>query len=143
MTRWSLFLQTLSLLHHFLGLYSAPPPARRAGRYARCVTPKLLSVSSKSSTWMCVTGEPCETESLMHGSAGGRRKSAPHGVTRRRPTLHHDAGGIGPTVELVISNAHAPVPVNGNGNGHHDEAEEPQQSLFSWAAGVVESQEVV
>ena len=51
-------------------------------------TPKLLSVSSKSSTWMCVTGEPCETESLMHGSAGGRRKSAPHGVTRRRPTLH-------------------------------------------------------
>jgi hypothetical protein len=22
MTRWSLFLQTLSLLHHFLGLYS-------------------------------------------------------------------------------------------------------------------------
>ena len=25
MTRWSLFLQTLSLLHHFLGLYSGPP----------------------------------------------------------------------------------------------------------------------
>ena len=24
----------------------------------------------------------------MHGSAGGRRESAPHGVTRRRPTLH-------------------------------------------------------
>ena len=24
MTRWSLFLQTLSLLHHFLGLYFAP-----------------------------------------------------------------------------------------------------------------------
>ena len=24
MTRWSLFLQTLSLLHHFLGLYSPP-----------------------------------------------------------------------------------------------------------------------
>ena len=24
----------------------------------------------------------------MHGSAGGRRKSAPHRVTRRRPTLH-------------------------------------------------------
>ena len=37
---------------------------------------------------MCVTGEPCETESLKHGSAGGRRKSAPHGVTPRRPTLH-------------------------------------------------------
>ena len=26
----------------------------------------------------------------MHGSAGGQRKSAPHGVTRRRPTLHGD-----------------------------------------------------
>ena len=25
MTRWSLFLQTLSLLHHFLGLYFGPP----------------------------------------------------------------------------------------------------------------------
>ena len=25
MTRWSLFLQTLSLLHHFLGLYHKPP----------------------------------------------------------------------------------------------------------------------
>ena len=32
MTRWSLFLQTLSLLHHFLGLYSErrqPPAAQR------------------------------------------------------------------------------------------------------------------
>ena len=27
MTRWSLFLQTLSLLHHFLGLYLRPPPS--------------------------------------------------------------------------------------------------------------------
>ena len=54
----------------------------------------------------------------------------------------HDA--IGPTVELVLDNGHVPVngnghtpaPVNGNGNGangHHDEAGEPQQSLFSWA----------
>ena len=58
---------------------------------------------------MCVTGEPCETESLMHGSAGGRRKSAPHGVTRRRPTLHDD-----------------------------DEADEPQRSLFSWAEFIAE-----
>ena len=32
MTRWSLFLQTPSLLHHFLGLYSVrlPPWASRA-----------------------------------------------------------------------------------------------------------------
>ena len=56
---------------------------------------------------------------------------------------HHEADDIGPTVELVLGNGrhangsgngHAPAPVNGNGtNGHHDEASEPQQSLFSWA----------
>ena len=67
---------------------------------------------------------------------------------------HHDAGGIGPTVELVLGNGHAangnghtPAPVNslprtgygGNGaNGHHDEAEEPQQTLFSWTEFMAE-----
>ena len=68
---------------------------------------------------------------------------------------HHDADGIGLTVELVVSdnghaangNGHAPVAVNspprtgygGNGaNGHHDEAEEPQQTLFSWAEFMAE-----
>ena len=35
-------------------------------------------------------------------------------------------------------NGHAPAPVNGNGNGHHDEATEPQQSLFSWAEFMAE-----
>ncbi len=57
---------------------------------------------------------------------------------------HHDAGDIGPTVELVPGgnghtangNGHAPVPVNGN--GHHEEADEPQQSLFSWAEFMAE-----
>ena len=57
---------------------------------------------------------------------------------------HHDAGGIGQSVELVLSgnghtangNGHAPAPVNGN--GHYDEAEEPQQSLFSWAEFMAE-----
>ena len=55
---------------------------------------------------------------------------------------HHD-DGIGPTVELVLSNGHA------NGNGHaaipangkgrlDDEADEPQQSLFSWAEFMAE-----
>ena len=46
---------------------------------------------------------------------------------------HHDPIGIGPTVELV--------PVNGshaNRNGHHDEAPEPQQTLFSWAEFMAE-----
>ena len=52
---------------------------------------------------------------------------------------HHDTIGIGPTVELFPANGHR---ANGNGhapanddgaNGHHDEAEEPQQTLFSWA----------
>ena len=32
----------------------------------------------------------------------------------------------------------AAVTVNGNGNGHHDEAAEPQQSLFSWAEFMAE-----
>ena len=55
----------------------------------------------------------------------------------------HAAVGIGPTVELALGNGHhpngnghAPAPVNGN--GHHDEAPEPQQSLFSWAEFMAE-----
>ena len=41
---------------------------------------------------------------------------------------HHDPSDLGPTVELL------PVPGNGKGNGSNgrrDEAEEPQQQLFS------------
>ena len=45
----------------------------------------------------------------------------------------HETIGIGPTVELVLGNGHHP-----NGNGHHDEAPEPQQSLFSWAEFMAE-----
>ena len=49
----------------------------------------------------------------------------------------HDA--IGPTVELVLGNGHAPVNGNGaNGNGHHDDADEPQRTLFSWAEFMAE-----
>ena len=51
---------------------------------------------------------------------------------------HREALSIGPTVELVPANGHAPAPVNGSGNGRHDEAEEPQQSLFSWAEFMAE-----
>ena len=64
----------------------------------------------------------------------------------------HGANIIGPTVELALGNCHkvngnghAAAPVNGNGhhangngNGHHDEAHEPQQSLFSWAEFMAE-----
>ena len=50
---------------------------------------------------------------------------------------HDDPFGIGPTVELAPVNGNAPVPVNGNGH-HDDEAEEPQQSLFSWAEFMAE-----
>ena len=57
----------------------------------------------------------------------------------------HETIGIGPTVELALGTSHhangngyAAVEVNGNGNGHHDEAEEPQQSLFSWAEFMAE-----
>ena len=45
----------------------------------------------------------------------------------------HGSDIFGPTVELVPANGHTP-----NGNGHHDEAEEPQQSLFSWAEFMAE-----
>ena len=47
---------------------------------------------------------------------------------------HHDLFGVGPTVELVPANGNTPV----NGNGHHEEAEEPQRSLFSWAEFMAE-----
>ena len=66
----------------------------------------------------------------------------------------HGSDVFGPTVELAPAsgfaanglprtgyggNGHAPVPVNGNGaNGRHDETEEPQQSLFSWAEFMAE-----
>ena len=46
---------------------------------------------------------------------------------------HHDAGGIGPMVELVLGNGQ-----HANGNGHSDEAPEPQQTLFSWAEFMAE-----
>ena len=55
------------------------------------------------------------------------------------PGYGHHANGNG--------NGHAAIPVNslprtgygGNGaNGHHDEAPEPQQSLFSWAEFMAE-----
>ena len=56
---------------------------------------------------------------------------------------HHDTIDIGATLELVPvnghkanGNGHAALTVNGN--GHHDETEEPQQSLFSWAEFMAE-----
>ena len=55
----------------------------------------------------------------------------------------HHANGIGPTVELVLGNGHAngnghaAIPANGNGR-LDDEADEPQQSLFSWAEFMAE-----
>ena len=59
---------------------------------------------------------------------------------------HHDLFGVGPTVELVPANGntpvngngHSPAPINGSGNGRQEEAEEPQQALFSWAEFVAE-----
>ncbi len=59
---------------------------------------------------------------------------------------HDDLFGIGLAVELASANGHAPANGNGhtpvpvNGNGHHDngEADEPQQSLFSWAEFMAE-----
>ena len=45
----------------------------------------------------------------------------------------HHAGGIGPTVELVLDTGQTI-----NGNGHSDEAPELQQTLFSWAEFMAE-----
>ena len=66
--------------------------------------------------WKLVEIEP-ETVSVNGNGANG----------------HRDAIDIGPTVELALGNGH-----HANGNGHHDEAPEPQQSLFSWAEFMAE-----
>ena len=71
------------------------------------------------------------------GAAGGRRlegrRSGAEAIAVNGNGYHDDL--LGPTVELVPANGHA----NGNGaNGHHDEAPEPQQSLFSWAEFMAE-----
>ena len=58
----------------------------------------------------------------------------------------HHADGIGPTLDLILGtgqtangNGHMPVPVDGIGtNGRHDEASEPQQTMFSWAEFMAE-----
>ena len=50
---------------------------------------------------------------------------------------HHDADGIGPTVELVVGNANGRA-VSANGADSHEEAPEPQQSRFSWAEFMAE-----
>ena len=69
------------------------------------------------------------------GVAGGRRlEGRPDWIEPKTVGVngngHHDAIGIGPTVELVLDsgrhsngNGHAVIPANGN--GHHDEALEP------------------
>ena len=53
---------------------------------------------------------------------------------------HQDGFDIGPTVELVPANGngHSPVPINGSCNDHHEKADEPQQTLFSWAEFMAE-----
>ena len=57
----------------------------------------------------------------------------------------HDLFGIGPTVELVPADGHAPgngsghAPATVNGDGHHDgDTDEPQQMVFSWAEFMAE-----
>ena len=46
---------------------------------------------------------------------------------------HPEAIDLGPSVEPVLGNGR-----HANGNGHHDEAEETQPSLFSWAEFMTE-----
>ena len=69
---------------------------------------------------------------------------AGHGVEPETVSVngngHADLFGIRPTVKLVPANGHAnSLPCTGyGGNGYHDEAPEPQQSLFSWAEFMAE-----
>ena len=75
---------------------------------------------------------------------------AGHGVEPEAVAVNGNGHGhgsdiFGPSVELAPAkshangNGHTPAPVNG-ANGHHDdsEADEPQQSLFSWAEFMAE-----
>ena len=89
-----------------------------------------------------------EAEELLVDDGWKVVEVEPEAVNRNGNAHHTNGNGhdaIGPTVELVLGNGrhangngHAPAPVNGNGNGHHDEAPEPQQSLFSWAEFMAE-----
>ena len=46
---------------------------------------------------------------------------------------------VEPEAIAVSGNGHEPAPINGNGtNGHNDEADGPEQSLFSWAEFMAE-----
>ena len=104
-----------------------------------------------------VSGEEAETETVEEAFAGAREAEAaaeeylvddgwkpvvvePDTVAANgNGNGRHDPFGIGPTVELVLDNGHAPAPANGNGsNGNHKGAEAPQQSLFSWAEFMAE-----
>ena len=58
-------------------------------------------------------------------TAGRRSRSSLRSSRRTR----NGTNGIGPSVELVL----------GNGNGRHDDADGPQQSLFSWAEFLAEN----
>ena len=54
--------------------------------------------------------------------------------SNRRPATATTTTASSRPVELILGNGRLPV----NGNGHHDEASEPQQSLFSWAEFMAE-----
>ena len=81
--------------------------------------------------WKAVEVEPEVVEVHANGANGNNA----NGVG---PSFELLLGGIGHAEAVVNGNGkgHAAVPVNGN--GHHDEAPEPQQSLFSWAEFMAE-----
>jgi len=88
--------------------------------------------------WKLVEVKP---ESIGMNGNGHHANSLPR--TGYGGNGHDDLFGVGPTVELVPVNS---LPrtgcgghkANGNGNGHREEAEEPQQTLFSWAEFMAE-----
>ena len=51
MTRWSLFLQTLSLLHHFLGLYSSDVVDQPAAKVAEVQDQRERQAPAEDYRW--------------------------------------------------------------------------------------------
>ena len=75
MTRWSLFLQTLSLLHHFLGLYSSDVAFEAADDLGLChPLPGARGILKK-----CVTGQAVYPLSEQDGLKAQERRYTAYG----------------------------------------------------------------
>jgi len=95
---------------------------------------KLVAKALQSS--LAVEGELPENGLAAYGDDGWRAAATEPEVATVNGNGatgdgHHEAIGLGPSVEPVLGNGQHAAPLNGN--GHHDEVPAPQSSLFSWA----------